>query len=73
MADTARHDVWAQGDAYERYVGRWSRPVAEQFLAWLGMVHLSLDLKLHVPFQHNYHLIRGVREVFPTLARRIGP
>jgi SAM-dependent methyltransferase len=26
------HDVWAAGDAYEAYVGRWSRPVAAQFV-----------------------------------------
>ncbi|MDT3686851.1 MAG: methyltransferase domain-containing protein [Pseudorhodoplanes sp.] len=37
MTDTARHDVWAQGEAYERYVGRWSRPVADQFLQWLAI------------------------------------
>jgi SAM-dependent methyltransferase len=30
-------DVWASGDAYEPYVGRWSRAVAREFLAWLGM------------------------------------
>jgi SAM-dependent methyltransferase len=30
------HDVWAAGDAYEAYVGRWSRRVAEAFLAWLA-------------------------------------
>ena len=29
------HDVWAVGDAYEAYVGRWSRRVAEVFLRWL--------------------------------------
>lgn len=29
-------DVWAAGDAYERYMGRWSRRVAEGFVAWLG-------------------------------------
>jgi SAM-dependent methyltransferase len=28
--------VWASGDAYEPYVGRWSRPVARRFLAWLA-------------------------------------
>jgi trans-aconitate methyltransferase len=27
--------MWADGDAYERYVGRWSRLVAPAFLAWL--------------------------------------
>jgi hypothetical protein len=27
--------VWADGSAYEPYVGRWSRLVGQQFLAWL--------------------------------------
>lgn len=31
------HDSWASGDAYERYVGRWSRPVAAEFVRWLGL------------------------------------
>jgi SAM-dependent methyltransferase len=35
--DTRPVDAWASGDAYERYVGRWSRPVAEQFLKWLNV------------------------------------
>src|SRR5215211_546634 len=26
---------WASGDAYEPYVGRWSRLVAREFLTWL--------------------------------------
>ena len=30
-------DTWERGDPYERYVGRWSRLVAPQFLAWLGI------------------------------------
>lgn len=29
-------EVWAQGDAYEMYVGRWSRVVADRFVRWLG-------------------------------------
>jgi SAM-dependent methyltransferase len=29
--------TWTTGDAYERYVGRWSRPVAAEFLRWLGL------------------------------------
>jgi SAM-dependent methyltransferase len=33
----SRHDVWAQGAGYERYIGRWSRPVAAKFLNWLGL------------------------------------
>jgi SAM-dependent methyltransferase len=28
-------DAWEQGDAYEQYVGRWSRQVAPRFLDWL--------------------------------------
>jgi SAM-dependent methyltransferase len=33
----ARHDRWSSGEAYERYVGRWSRPVAGDFVAWLAL------------------------------------
>jgi len=32
-----RSDVWAVGDAYEPYVGRWSRLVAAQLLDWLAV------------------------------------
>jgi len=28
---------WSAGDAYERYVGRWSRAVAAEFVSWLGL------------------------------------
>lgn len=37
MEPTQAFDNWEQGDAYERYVGRWSRRLAPQFLAWLNM------------------------------------
>ena len=30
-------DVWANGDAYEPYIGRWSRLVATEFLDWLAI------------------------------------
>lgn len=30
-------DTWERGDAYERYIGRWSRRVAPAFLAWLDV------------------------------------
>jgi SAM-dependent methyltransferase len=30
-------DIWASGDAYEPYVGRWSRAVARELLAWLNL------------------------------------
>ena len=32
-----RKDVWAAGDLYEPYVGRWSRLVARAFLKWLAV------------------------------------
>lgn len=32
-----RQDVWASGDAYEPYVGRWSRLVARELVGWLGL------------------------------------
>ena len=31
---TTQHDVWASGDAYEPFVGRWSRRAAREFIAW---------------------------------------
>jgi len=37
MADTYPSDSWSQGDPYERYVGRWSLPVAREFLDWLAL------------------------------------
>ena len=30
-------EIWADGAAYERYVGRWSRLVARAFLSWLNV------------------------------------
>lgn len=32
-----RSDVWAIGDAYEPFVGRWSRLVANEFIDWLAL------------------------------------
>ena len=34
MAEGAKEN-WEAGDPYEQYVGRWSRKVAREFLAWL--------------------------------------
>ncbi|NGN68674.1 SAM-dependent methyltransferase, partial [Streptomyces sp. A7024] len=31
-----RDDVWAAAVPYERYMGRWSRLVAAEFVGWLG-------------------------------------
>jgi ubiquinone/menaquinone biosynthesis C-methylase UbiE len=37
MAEAARFDAWQAGDAYERYMGRWSRAVAPRFVDWLSL------------------------------------
>jgi SAM-dependent methyltransferase len=37
MGEASKHDVWGTGAAYEPYVGRWSRQVAREFLAWLAV------------------------------------
>jgi SAM-dependent methyltransferase len=37
MADISEGQVWSSGEGYERYVGRWSRVVAREFLDWLGV------------------------------------
>ena len=37
MTGTKKPDIWAIGDAYEPYVGRWSRLVAAEFLDWLAI------------------------------------
>jgi SAM-dependent methyltransferase len=36
---TATDDNWAAGDAYESYMGRWSRPMARIFVGWMGGPH----------------------------------
>ena len=35
--DVTSHDAWSSGDSYERYVGRWSRLVANEFIRWLAV------------------------------------
>jgi SAM-dependent methyltransferase len=34
-------DIWASGNSYEPYVGRWSRMVAQEFLRWLAVPERS--------------------------------
>lgn len=33
----AAKEIWASGDLYESYVGRWSRLVAQEFIRWLAI------------------------------------
>lgn len=35
--ELASHDKWSSGDSYERYVGRWSRLIAHEFIRWLAV------------------------------------
>jgi trans-aconitate methyltransferase len=36
MADASGQSVWRGVDGYETYAGRWSRPLADRFLAWFA-------------------------------------
>ncbi|MFZ5895317.1 MAG: class I SAM-dependent methyltransferase [Myxococcota bacterium] len=45
MADVTP-DNWNLGDAYERYMGRWSRLIADRFLEWLAAPPSSHWLEL---------------------------
>lgn len=35
MAKTSQFDAWNAGEAYDAYMGRWSRMIAAEFLAWV--------------------------------------
>lgn len=35
MSNASISDSWKRGSPYEQYMGRWSRPIAREFLAWL--------------------------------------
>ena len=37
MSDTRTSDAWDHGSPYEQFMGRWSRGVAPEFLAWLDL------------------------------------
>lgn len=37
VTSEARKDIWAAGNLYEPYIGRWSRLVARDFLQWLAL------------------------------------
>src|SRR5262249_53972685 len=35
MSEPSTHDPWAAADAYEAFMGRWSRPLARAFIGWV--------------------------------------
>ena len=41
MSKTDSNDAWNSGDAYEPYVGRWSRFVADRVTSWLDVPKYS--------------------------------
>src|SRR3546814_16223189 len=47
MPQATRHDAWQAGDAYEQYMGRWSRRLAPRLVDWLSPEHGldSLDVR----------------------------
>jgi SAM-dependent methyltransferase len=38
VTETSRHDAWQAGEAYDFYMGRWSRKIAPRFLNWLDAI-----------------------------------
>ena len=65
----ASNDVWASGNSYEPYVGRWSRLVAQEFIHWLKVPEQSqwLDvgsgtgaLSQTILDQANPKLVKGI-------------
>lgn len=36
MSSSSEFDSWAVGEAYETYMGRWSRQIAQDFMTWLS-------------------------------------
>ena len=36
MPETSKHDAWSAGEAYDAYMGRWSRKIAPLFLDRIG-------------------------------------
>jgi len=58
-AHADRTDSWDSGDAYEAYVGRWSRLVAREFLGWLAAARLRF-----------YSVLEGLDRFLKLLGRR---
>lgn len=41
MNTSPADDNWIAGEAYEAFMGRWSRRMATGFLGWLGVIRLT--------------------------------
>ena len=55
---TEANDNWKAGDAYESYMGRWSKPLARSFVGWLTPMRgttcstLGAAQERSLPLQH---------------------
>lgn len=56
-------DRWDRGTAYDEFMGRWSRPVAAQFLQWLGVARGAAWLDVGC----------GTGSLLHTIAAKSGP
>lgn len=67
-----RNDVWAAGNLYEPYVGRWSRLVAREFLKWLevpeGQYWIDVGCGTGALTQaiHDYTTPKSIRAIDPS-------
>ena len=64
VRNTTQHDVWASGDAYEPFVGRWSRRVAREFIKWLGLAANSRWLRQRCAHANDPHNGRTTRSAW---------
>lgn len=63
MITSTETSVWASGEAYEPYVGRWSRLVAREFVEWLAIPPAALWLDIGC----------GTGALTETILRRANP
>src|SRR6266480_342336 len=77
--DHVVQDVWAVGDAYEAYVGRWSRRVAAAFLDRLDVpagrraVGRRRPGRGGGPGDRGTDRVRRLRQLLAAVPRRPGP
>jgi hypothetical protein len=75
MTDANLTTVWNDGDAYERFMGRWSRLAGKEFLDWLALPkHLRwLDVGNDwIAFPDGDEYIAKLRNLSPQLLNELG-